>query len=95
MRPACYANVYLDRMLIYDGRQPLPDVNSIVPDVLEAVEFYEGAAQIPAMYQRLNTNCGVLVLWTRRTFGDSTQTLAPAAFHRQSSPVRQSVRIST
>jgi hypothetical protein len=37
-----------------------------MPATLEGVEYYTGAAQIPAKYTRVNQECGVLVLWTRR-----------------------------
>ena len=49
-----------------EGAMPLFDVNSIPPSSIEAVEFYAGAAQIPSKYMGLNTNCGVLVIHTRR-----------------------------
>ena len=49
-----------------EGAMPLFDVNSIPPSAIEAVEFYAGAAQIPSKYMGLNTNCGVLVIHTRR-----------------------------
>lgn len=66
----CAVPVYLDHMLIYRGAettdQPF-DVNSLSPSQVEAIEFYSGPAQTPAEYQGLNTACGVLVIWTRRT----------------------------
>ena len=67
--PSCYAQVYLDRTPVYqavDG-EPLFDVNSIPPSRIEAIEYYATPAQIPAQYNRLNSGCGVLVIWTRRS----------------------------
>ena len=66
---SCYAQVYLDRMPVYQGRdrEPLFDVNSIPPSQIEAIEYYATPAQTPAQYTRLNSTCGVLVIWTRRT----------------------------
>jgi hypothetical protein len=46
--------------------QPLFDVNSMMPGLLEGVEYYSGPAQVPARYSRVNLECGVLLLWTRR-----------------------------
>jgi hypothetical protein len=68
-RPMCYVDVWMDGVRIYAGGlmgAPLFDVNSVMPATLEGVEYYTGAAQIPAKYTRVNQECGVLVLWTRR-----------------------------
>jgi hypothetical protein len=61
--------VYLNNATVYAGRneEPLFDVNTIRPDQLEAVEYYAGAAETPLEYGTLDSTCGVLVLWTRRT----------------------------
>jgi hypothetical protein len=74
----CYMNVYLDGLLLYADRdpggrmpEPLFDLGELSPDRLEAIEIYSGPASIPDMYNRLDTQCGVLVLWSRRTFPDS------------------------
>jgi CarboxypepD_reg-like domain len=68
-RRDCYATVYLNNATVYAGRneEPLFDVNTIRPDQLEAVEYYAGAAETPLEYGTLDSTCGVLVLWTRRT----------------------------
>jgi len=67
--PSCFASIYLDRVLIYrSGERDLP------PDLgrdfqiasLEAIEWYRGSAQIPPEFGIRNSDCGVLVLWTRR-----------------------------
>jgi hypothetical protein len=64
----CYADVWLDGVRVYSGRdnEPLFDINSIQPALVEGVEYYAGAAQIPARFTRVNSVCGVLVVWTRR-----------------------------
>lgn len=65
--PDCYVDVWLDGVRVYAGGQDmLWDVNSMVPGMLEAVEYYAGPAQIPPHYTRANQDCGVLILWTRR-----------------------------
>jgi hypothetical protein len=65
----CYAQVYLDRHLVYrsGGGEPLFNLNSIPVDQIEAIEYYAGPSQTPGMYGRLNSNCGVLVIHTRRS----------------------------
>lgn len=79
MRCGCYAAVYLDRILMnppearYDnnrrliGRPNRPfDVNSIPSATIEAVEWYTGKGQLPLRYWGFNSECGVLVMHTRR-----------------------------
>jgi hypothetical protein len=68
-KKTCYAQVYLDRHFVYHGRpaEPLFDINSIPPDRIEAIEYYASPAQTPAMYTQLNSTCGVVVIWTRRS----------------------------
>jgi hypothetical protein len=65
--PSCYAQVYLDNLEVYSGRdeEPLFDVNSIPPSQIEGIEYYATPAQTPSQYTRLNSTCGVLVIWTR------------------------------
>lgn len=67
-RPACYMDVYLDGVLVFDSTQPesgLFDVNSIQPSQLEAIELYPSAGQIPAQYNKTSNGCGVMLLWLR------------------------------
>lgn len=67
----CFALVYLNGALIFNNEAGsfVPDVNGITPSSIEAIEFYKGPAQTPMMYSTLNSECGVLVLHTRRTPG--------------------------
>ena len=64
----CFAQVYLDDAPLFTGKAgtEVPDINRFDPGSLEAVEYYVGAAQVPAKYSVLNNTCGVLVLRTRR-----------------------------
>jgi hypothetical protein len=66
-RCQCYAQVYLDNAMIYGGSagETVPDVNTIPLTAIEALEFYVGA-ETPVIYGRLNSNCGVLIIHTRR-----------------------------
>lgn len=66
--PSCYVMIYLDDVPIYSGNpgeQPL-NLNDFTPKSLEAVEYFAGASQMPAKYNRTGSVCGVLLLWTRR-----------------------------
>ena len=70
----CYAAVYLDNIPIFQRRpargavrDEVPDINRIPVSAIESIEFYSGPASIPPKYSTLNSNCGVLVIHTRRT----------------------------
>ena len=64
----CFAQVFLDGMRLYDGKSkgPVPNINTIPAESIEAIEFYVGGAQTPLKYSTLNSGCGVLVIHTRR-----------------------------
>jgi hypothetical protein len=63
----CLAKVWVDGHLMNPGGTAEPfDINTISPQQIEAIEWYEGPAQTPQRYSNLNTVCGVLVIWTRR-----------------------------
>lgn len=66
-RCQCYVQVYLDHAMIYGGSpgETVPDVNTIPLTAIEALEYYVGA-ETPVLYGRLNSNCGVLIIHTRR-----------------------------
>ena len=67
-RPACYMDVYVDGMIVFDSRHPeggLFDVNTFQPEHIAAIEVYTSAAQIPVKYNRTAAGCGVLLIWTR------------------------------
>lgn len=68
MIASCYAQVYVDGVLENRG-DPTPafDLNSLSPDRIEALEFYASPAETPAIYSGLNSGCGVLVIWLRRS----------------------------
>jgi hypothetical protein len=61
--------VYVDGHMVSGRSQsdPLFDMNSIQPDQIEAIEFYAGPSETPPEYSGLNSTCGVLVIWTRKT----------------------------
>lgn len=64
----CYAQVYLDDRLMNNQRPTEPfDVNSIPIDQIAGVEFYRSPATTPARYNMLNSVCGVMLIWTRKS----------------------------
>ena len=69
MPVACYAQVYIDRVLMNGVAEPTQpfDLSTVVPESVEAIEWYAGASQTPLKYARMGSNCGVLVIWTRRS----------------------------
>lgn len=69
----CYAQVYLDNALVFSGLPtfkrwpPLFNLNSLSLSAVEAMEFYASPAETPLQYARMESYCGVLVIWTRRS----------------------------
>jgi hypothetical protein len=62
----CYAQIYLDNAILNFGRPTRPfNLNSLHAWQLEAIEFYESAATVPAKYSKPGSDCGVLVVHTR------------------------------
>jgi hypothetical protein len=68
MPTMCFAQVYIDRVLMNGVGEPTQpfDLATVVPESVEAIEWYAGAADTPMKYSRMGSNCGVLVIWTRR-----------------------------
>lgn len=63
----CYVTVFVDGAKTYDarmGRSMAPDFAHMSPVEYAAAEFYQGA-EIPPQYNATNSECGVLLLWTR------------------------------
>lgn len=64
---SCFAQVYVNGRLMNSGKPTEPfDVNSLVVDEVEGVEFYPTPASTPGRYSNLNARCGVMLVWTRR-----------------------------
>lgn len=63
MRGFCLPDVYLDGI-----PQPAADEidNVIMPHDIEAIEVYRSAAEVPARYTSAGSNCGVILLWSRK-----------------------------
>jgi hypothetical protein len=67
----CYAAVFLDGKPVYgkiggEGSERF-DINSLSPEQVESIEYFAGPAETPAKYSGLNSSCGVLVIWTRKS----------------------------
>ena len=65
----CWTTVILDGLTIYRSRSAgrPPDVRRDFPLMsLEAIEYYPRASTTPMEFAGRGTDCGVLVLWTRR-----------------------------
>ncbi|MFI5230097.1 MAG: carboxypeptidase regulatory-like domain-containing protein, partial [Gemmatimonadales bacterium] len=67
----CYASVYVDGKAVYGkigvvDQEPF-DINSISPDDIESIEYFAGPSETPARYSGLNSVCGVVVIWRRRS----------------------------
>ena len=65
----CYATVLLDGITIYragSGGRPPDFSREFQPYTLEAVEYYRSSAQLPQEFGVSATDCGVVVLWSRR-----------------------------
>jgi hypothetical protein len=62
---ACLPRLFLDGVRVaYDAQS---DINSVVnPDQVEAIEIFRGPSEIPAQYNDNNSQCGVILIWTRK-----------------------------
>jgi len=69
----CFVSVYTDGVLSYDyamEKRPedaviRPDFNRLGVREYAGVEFYPGSATLPPGISSVNSDCGVLLLWTR------------------------------
>ena len=63
---ACFAQVYLDNVLINRGRPTeMFDLRTVHQSQIEAIEYYEGSLTTPSKYDTPGSQCGVLVIHTR------------------------------
>lgn len=62
---SCYAAVYVDKVLV--SRTEVPNINRFAPGDIEAIEYFASPAQTPIEYTELNSQCGVVVIHTRRS----------------------------
>jgi hypothetical protein len=67
--PGCWTTVILDGLTIYRSRSSMrpPDFRRDFPVMsLDGIEYYPRASTTPMEFANRGTDCGVLVLWTRR-----------------------------
>jgi hypothetical protein len=72
----CAAQIFLDGRRLHNfgagGRPIPPDIDDFLsPHQVEAIEWYQGAAQLPVRFRETsggptNASCGVLVIWSRQ-----------------------------
>lgn len=64
----CPAAIFVNGQAAYRGEpgEPVFDLNTFSPDAIEAIEYYSSPTSIPPRYAGKNTECGVLVIHTRR-----------------------------
>ncbi|MGH7501791.1 MAG: TonB-dependent receptor plug domain-containing protein [Longimicrobiales bacterium] len=65
----CFPPVFLDGIVVSHGNAEPGDrynVDSILPQDIEAIEVYTGPAQVPAKYGGANSACGIMLIWTRQ-----------------------------
>jgi hypothetical protein len=58
----CRVNYYLDGVWLSPGTFYIDDLS---PSVIEGIEIYRGASEIPAPFRQRETACGLIVIWTR------------------------------
>jgi TonB-dependent starch-binding outer membrane protein SusC len=67
----CYTQVFVDGVRVYgqrsSGEDNPTDLNQYGPAALEALEFYRHASSTPVEFRTETSQCGTLVLWTRRS----------------------------
>jgi hypothetical protein len=66
-RRACYSQVFIDGLRVYQPEleKPLFNINSVSPDMLQGAEFYSGPGSKPSQYSGEGASCGTLLLWTK------------------------------
>jgi hypothetical protein len=64
-RNDCLPRLFLDGVrVVYDDRT---DINTIIdPDQVEAIEVFRGPSEIPVQYNDNNSQCGVILVWTKK-----------------------------
>jgi len=63
----CFPDVYLDFELL-SRRNEVPNLNRFTPETLEAIEVYDGPAQLPSRYIGGKSACGAVILHRRRNW---------------------------
>jgi len=65
---ACYAQIWLDNQLMNPEHPAEPfDLRGLNPSAMESIEYYDGVTNTPSRYSRQGSECGVLVMHTRRS----------------------------
>ena len=73
-RTRCYFRVFLDGVVVGKGVDGPPawrgqlDLNGELLSSIEAVEVYRGYSEVPLAYGGANSQCGIVLLWTRQPY---------------------------
>ncbi len=66
MGASCFPAVYLDGIMIGNGRGPA-EINDILnPMVVAGIEVYRRTGGMPPQYWGTGSSCGVVLIWLRR-----------------------------
>jgi hypothetical protein len=60
----CWASIYLDGIVLFDGTGMPPDMKQFLAMNLSGVEYYS-AGMTPVQYKSIRNGCGTVLLWTR------------------------------
>lgn len=68
--PRCYVRVFIDGAETFDGTTSMRDLTGVDishmrPEDFSGIEYYSGAAGLPAKYVGQNADCGTLLMWSR------------------------------
>ncbi len=64
----CFPSVYIDGNLIHRGGDEAAGIDDLVdPMAVAGVEVYRGPAGLPPQYWGMNSSCGVVLIWIRRS----------------------------
>lgn len=66
-RTNCLMAIWMDGARVYTSGSGFPfNLNQISPNQLEGIEIYRGSSETPIELSGANSDCGTIVLWTRR-----------------------------
>lgn len=66
----CFPLIYLDGSLMRYGPPDDVQLDDVVkPDMIDGIEVYRSAAEIPPQFNGSGAGCGVIVIWTRHDAG--------------------------
>ncbi|HET6764334.1 MAG TPA: carboxypeptidase regulatory-like domain-containing protein, partial [Longimicrobiaceae bacterium] len=64
----CKPSLWVDGQAAPGG---IGDISSLFPQDIEGIEVYARAATAPGQYKRLNSDCAIILIWTRNESGST------------------------